>query len=138
MLRFGSLRRLGDFMRNRWLFCTAAALSTMASAALAGRGGGVMVSMYPGIPMQPRKDQVCVADLVKVGDQIKNRNGDLLTVKALSGKSRMCKQSNIPILAEVEFTATGGFQSTLSIELPDGYVQQESYLIVIGSAVAVT
>jgi hypothetical protein len=75
--------------------------------------------------MQPHKDQVCVAGTVEVGDRIRNRNGDRLTVKKLSGKSLMCKQSNAPILAEVEFTASGWFHSTLSIELPEGYVQQD-------------
>jgi hypothetical protein len=79
----------------------------------------------PGISIQPHKDQVCVADSVEVGDRMRNRNGDRLTVKTLSGKSVMCRQSNRPILAEVEFTASEWFHSTLSIELPEGYVQQD-------------
>lgn len=102
------------------LFAAAAFLS------LAGVAhGGVIFITLPGISIQPHKDQVCVADSVAVGDRIRNRNGDYLTVKALSGKSPMCKLGHDLILAEVEFTATGSFQSTLSIELPEGYVQQD-------------
>jgi hypothetical protein len=111
-------------MNKRGLLSAAGAFLLLTGAAHASHGGGVMVSM-PGISMQPHKDQVCVADSVEVGDRIRNRNGDRLTVKTLSGKSLMCKQSNAPILAEVEFTASGWFHSTLSIELPEGYVQQD-------------
>ncbi|MGC1523453.1 MAG: hypothetical protein WA803_18055, partial [Steroidobacteraceae bacterium] len=49
----------------------------------------------------------------------------LLSVKKLSGKSPMCKKPVSPILAEVEFTASSTWQSTLSIELPEGYKQMD-------------
>ena len=96
----------------------------MAGPALAAHGGGYIVIMTPGYSgMTPRKDQICVAESLNVGRSFKNPNGDLLTVKNLSGKSAMCKKPATPILAEVEFIASATWQSTLSIELPEGYKQ---------------
>jgi hypothetical protein len=101
------------------------AAAIMAAPALAHSGGGYIVIMRPGIGvgMTPRKDQICVAESLNVGQTFKNANGDLLTVKSLSGKSPMCKKPTIPILAQVEFSASATWQSTLSIELPEGYTQ---------------
>jgi hypothetical protein len=99
-------------------------LTAAAAPALAHSGGGhYIVIMRPGISMTPRKDQICVAESLNVGQGFKNANGDLLTVKTLSGKSPMCKKPATPILAEVEFSASATWQSTLSIELPEGYTQ---------------
>lgn len=107
------------------LIAAVLALSAAAAAALAGHGGGYIVVMRPGIGigMTPRKDQICVAESLSIGRSFKNANGDLLTVKKLSGKSPMCKKPATPILAEVEFIASSTWQSTLSIELPEGYKQ---------------
>jgi hypothetical protein len=111
---------------RRFYFAVAAVAAALAAApALAAHsGGGYIVIMRPGSPgMTPRKDQICVAESLNVGQSFKNANGDLLTVKALSGKSPMCKKPAIPILAQVEFSASATWQSTLSIELPEGYTQ---------------
>lgn len=99
------------------------ALTAAAGPALAAHGGGYIVIMTPGYRVAPRKDQICVAESLSVGRSFKNPNGDLLTVKSLSGKSAMCKKPATPILAEVEFIASATWQSTLSIELPEGYKQ---------------
>src|SRR5580704_5957556 len=86
---------------RRFYFAVAAVAAALAAApALAAHsGGGYIVIMRPGSPgMTPRKDQICVAESLNVGQSFKNANGDLLTVKALSGKSPMCKKPAIPIL----------------------------------------
>ncbi len=109
---------------RRFHIAMAALTAAIAAApALAHSSGGYIVIMRPGIGMTPRKDQICVAESLNVGQSFKNANGDLLTVKALSGKSPMCKKPAIPILAQVEFSASATWQSTLSIELPEGYTQ---------------
>ena len=92
-------------------------------AAAASHGGGVIVTVIPG--EKPRKDQICVAGAAKVGDTFKNASGDLLTIKALSGFSLMCRKSNSPILASVEFSESDRFKSTLTIELPEGFVPRD-------------
>jgi hypothetical protein len=92
-------------------------------AAAAGHGGGVIVTVIPG--EKPRKDQVCVAGAAKVGDTFKNASGDLLTIKALSGFSLMCRKSNLGILASVEFSESRRFKSALTIELPEGFVKRD-------------
>ncbi len=107
------------------IFAAALALTVASGPALAHGGGGYIVIMRPGIGMTPRKDQICVAESLDVGRSFKNANGDLLTVKKLSGKSPMCKRPATPILAEVEFSASSTWQSTLSIELPEGYKQMD-------------
>jgi hypothetical protein len=119
--------RPSENLLGRWFhFVMAVVASAIAAApALAAHsGGGYIVIMRPGSPgMTPRKDQICVAENLNVGQSFKNANGDLLTVKSLSGKSPMCKKPAIPILAQVEFNASATWQSTLSIELPEGYTQ---------------
>jgi hypothetical protein len=99
------------------------ALSLAAGVAAAGHGGGVIVTVIPG--EKPRKDQICVTAAAKVGDTFKNASGDLLTIKALSGFSLMCHKSNLGILASVEFSESDRFKSTLTIELPEGFVQRD-------------
>jgi len=47
------------------------------------------------------KGEYCVSNSVKVGDQIKNANGAILTVKSLSGISSRCKEADKPIRAEL-------------------------------------
>ena len=111
-----------DRLRDGFI-AAALALTAAASPALAAHGGGHIVIITPGYRIAPRKDQICVAESLNVGQSIKNPNGDLLTVKKLSGKSPMCKKPATPILAEVEFIASATWQSTLSIELPEGYKQ---------------
>lgn len=91
-------------------------------AAAASHGGGVTVTVIPG--EHPRRDQVCVSLAAKVGDSFKNASGDLLTIKSLSGFSLMCHKSGLVVLASVEFSASARFQSTLIIELPEGFAQQ--------------
>jgi hypothetical protein len=98
-------------------------IAAAAPAFAHGSGSHYIVIMRPGISMTPRKDQICVAESLNVGQSFRNANGDLLTVKNLSGKSQMCKKPATPILAEVEFSASATWQSTLSIELPEGYTQ---------------
>lgn len=105
------------------LIGAALAITATAAFGFGHGGGGYIVVMRPGIGMTPRKDQICVAETLNVGQSFRNANGDLLTVKKLSGKSPMCKKPAIPILAEVEFSASATWQSTLTIELPEGYTQ---------------
>ena len=119
-------RPSGSLLGRRFHFAMAllAAVIAAAPALAAHSGGGYIVVMRPGSPgMTPRKDQICVAESLNVGQSFKNANGDLLTVKQLSGKSPMCKKPATPILASVEFSASATWQSTLSIELPEGYKQ---------------
>lgn len=113
MLYFGHSHRYGILI----------ALGLVASVAMAGHGGGVIITVIPG--EKPRKDQVCVTAAAKVGDSFKNASGDLLTIKALSGFSRMCHKSNLAILASVEFSESDRYKSTLTIELPEGFVQRD-------------
>ena len=47
------------------------------------------------------KGEYCVSSSVKVGDQIKNASGTILTVKSLSGTSSRCKEADKPIRAEL-------------------------------------
>ena len=47
------------------------------------------------------KWEYCVGNSVKVGDQIKNASGTILTVKSLSGTSSRCKEADKPIRAEL-------------------------------------
>ena len=47
------------------------------------------------------KGEYCVSNSVKVGDQIKNASGTILTVKSLSGTSSRCKEADKPIRAEL-------------------------------------
>ncbi|MGB6353289.1 MAG: hypothetical protein WBF21_04875 [Steroidobacteraceae bacterium] len=100
-------------------------LSILAAPASAGHGGGGYVMVMPGYSVKPRKDQICVVETLTVGQRFKNANGDLLTVKELSGKSPMCRNARTPILAEVEFIPSATWQSSLSIELPEGYTAVE-------------
>jgi hypothetical protein len=94
-------------------------------ASAAGHGGGVIVTVIPGSPQQSHKDQICVTEAAKVGDSFKNESGDLLTVKALIGKSAMCHKPDLRILASVDFSESTRFQSALTIDLPEGFTQQE-------------
>jgi hypothetical protein len=91
--------------------------------AAATHGGGVIVTVIPGSSQQARKDQVCVSETAKIGDSFRNASGDLLTIKALSGKSAMCHKPDLRILASVEFSESTRFQSALTIELPEGSAQ---------------
>jgi hypothetical protein len=79
----------------------------------------------PGPVQMPRKDQICVSRTAKVGDSSKNSDGDALTVKVLSGSSRMCIKPTAPILAEVELVPSSTFQSTLSIDTPEGFLPRD-------------
>ena len=111
-------------LRHSYRFGIIIALGLAAGvAAAAGHGGGVIVTVIPG--EKPRKDQICVTGAAKVGDTFKNASGDLLTIKALSGFSLMCHKSNLRNLASVEYSESDRFKSTLTIELPEGFVQRD-------------
>lgn len=71
--------------------------------------------------IEGKKGQNCVSPAMKVGDQIRSVNGDILTVKSLSGTSVRCKQPERPILAELEFTASATFSAKAGIELPGSF-----------------
>jgi hypothetical protein len=107
------------------ILLAALSLTILAAPAPAAHGGGGYVMVMPGYSTKPRKDQICVVETLTVGRTFKNANGDLLTVRELSGKSPMCRNAHTPILAEVEFSASATWQSTLSIELPEGYTAVE-------------
>jgi hypothetical protein len=96
-----------------------------AGIAAAGSHGGVIVTMRPGYVQQARKDEVCVAPGLNVGNSTKSVNGDILTVSKLEGKSRLCSSPEKPVLAQVEFTSSPTFASLLTIELPAGYLSEE-------------
>lgn len=97
------------------------ALSLAAGIAVAAsHGGGVIVTVIPGSAQQARKDQVCVSEAAKIGDSFRNASGDLLTIKALTGKSGTCRNPDLRMLAAVEFSESTRFQSALTMELPEG------------------
>lgn len=66
---------------------------------------------------------ICVASSAKVGDTSRSANGNVVTIKELSGTSSRCKKPELPVLAKVEFTASE-FSSKAGINLPDGYTPQ--------------
>jgi hypothetical protein len=112
------------FVRDSSRLGTIVALGLAAGIAVAAsHGGGVIVTVIPGSSQQARKDQVCVSETAKIGDSFRNASGDLLTIKALIGKSGMCHKPDLRILASVEFSESKRFQSALTIELPEGSAQ---------------
>ena len=111
------------YFGHSYRFGALIALGLATRVAMAGHGGGVITTVIPG--EKPRKDQVCVTATAKVGDSFKNASGDLLTIKALSGFSLMCRKSNLIFLASVEFSESDRFKSALTIELPEGFVQRD-------------
>jgi hypothetical protein len=113
-------------VRHSHRFATIIALTLAAGiAAAASHGGGVIVTVIPGSSQQAHKDQVCVPDIAKIGDSFRNASGDLLTIKALIGKSGMCHKPDLRILASVEFSESTRFQSALTVELPEGFTQMD-------------
>lgn len=64
----------------------------------------------------------CVGESAKVGDNI-NANGQLMTIKSLSGTSTRCTNTAMPIRAMLEPSSTVVTQSTTQakIDLPDGW-----------------
>jgi hypothetical protein len=69
------------------------------------------------------KGDTCVAESAKVGDTI-NKNGSAFVVKAISGKSSRCSNSDHPILVEVEARPQDNNVTQARIDIPDGWVQQ--------------
>jgi hypothetical protein len=98
-------------------------ITLAARIAAAAHGGGVTVTVIPG--EHPRKDQICVTSVAKVGDAFKNTRGDLLTITAISGFSLMCTKHSLRTLASAEFSPASSFQSAMTIDLPEGFVALE-------------
>jgi hypothetical protein len=74
--------------------------------------------------LQGKKGHNCVAAEAKVGDEFRSVNGDVLTVKSVSGTSTRCQQPERPVLAEIEYASSPTFSAKAGIEVPDGYKMQ--------------
>jgi len=74
--------------------------------------------------LEGKKGQNCVGPGAKVGDQLHSVNGDVLTIKSLSGTSARCKKPEEPILAEMEFTVSTSFSAKAGLYIPDGYISK--------------
>jgi hypothetical protein len=64
---------------------------------------------------------ICVSSSAIVGETFNSANGNVATIKSLSGTSSRCKQPELPIRAKVEFKMSSTFSSKAGINLPDGY-----------------
>ena len=66
----------------------------------------------------------CVAETAKVGDTFRSPNGNVSTIKSLSGTTSRCAKAELPIRALVEYSMSSSFTSKAGIDLPEGYVPQ--------------
>jgi hypothetical protein len=63
----------------------------------------------------------CVAETAKIGDTFRSPNGNVATIKSLSGTSSRCAKAELPIRALVEYSMSSSFSSKAGIDLPEGY-----------------
>ncbi len=88
-------------------------------------GTTVRIPTFIVVPGQkPNLDNVCLGPGAEVGQSKAGINGDRMLVTKIVGKSAMCKDKNTPLLAEVDLVPAENFQSTLSVELPTGFVTE--------------
>ena len=103
--------------------CLAAAALIYASVSY----GGAMVFFEPG--PQLANDETCVSGSTKIGDSLTNPNGDVLTIRSVSGKfaSQLspCKSDALPILARVKFTESPTFHSSVAVTLPTDIIVKD-------------
>lgn len=66
----------------------------------------------------------CVGPNAKVGDTYRSVNGNIQTIKSLSGTSSRCVKPEQPIRARIEYTNSTTFLSKAGINIPDGFAPQ--------------
>jgi len=66
----------------------------------------------------------CVSPDKKVGDTFRSPNGNVATIKSLSGTSSRCTKPELPIRALVEYSMSTSFTSSAGINVPDGFEPQ--------------
>lgn len=76
------------------------------------------------VPSFGAKGDSCVAETAKAGDTFRSPNGNVATIKSVSGTSSRCKAADKPILASVDYAMATTFSSKAGINLPNGYSSQ--------------
>jgi hypothetical protein len=88
-------------------------------AAIPVQAGFIFIPI-PGKVTTAKPGQLCVGADTAPGDIKKAMNGDVVTIKAVLGKSPFCKKAESPVLADTEYSAST-FSANAGMNLPEGY-----------------